>query len=268
MMIRALWSAATGMKAQQTNIDAIAHDLTNVNTNGYKKKHLNFVDLLYQNLRASGIQGSTANLPIGLQVGLGTRLAATTPVLTKGNPLETGIWSDMMIRDPGNSVTNFFGVTLPDGTRAYTRDGSFRVNKNGELTTAGGLSLNPPITGIPNGALDLSVTAGGYIQYRTAVGGTLQQIGPIQIYQFVNPAGLEAIGENLWVATDASGEATGGAPGTEGFGEILGGWIETSNVDAITEMVNMIAAQRAYEFNSRSIQTSDEMLQTVHSLKR
>lgn len=266
MMIRALWSAATGMRAQQFNIDTIANDLTNVNTNGYKKKHINFTDLMYQSLRASGVQGAAdGNVPVGIQVGHGVRVAGTTPIFTMGGAQETGLWSDMMI---WNNATNFFSVTLQDGTSAYTRDGSFRVNDEGELTTSSGLQLNPPITGIPTGAIDPTITESGQVQYRTAEGGDLQTAGQVQLYTFVNPAGLGPIGDNLWVESEASGQPTQGLPGDEGFGTIQGGWVETSNVDAITEMVNMIAAQRSYEFNSRSIQTSDEMLQTVNNLKR
>ncbi len=266
MMIRALWSAATGMRAQQQNIDAIANDLTNVNTNGYKKRLLNFADLMYQSVRASGVQGAAdGNRPVGIQLGHGVRLVGTTPIFTTGSADETGLWSDMMIN--GND-TNFFSVTLADGTPAYTRDGSFRVNDEGELTTSEGLSLNPPITGIPTGAIDPTITESGEVQYYTETGGDIQTAGQVMLYSFMNPAGLDPMGDNLWLETASSGAAVQGTPNENGFGSILGGYVETSNVDAITEMVNMIAAQRSYEFNSRSIQASDEMLQTVNSLKQ
>ncbi len=269
MMIRALWTGATGMQAQQFNIDTISNDLANVNTYGYKKRRVNFHDLFYQSLRASGIQGANTgnNTPVGLQVGHGVRASGTTPVFTQGGALETGIWSDMRIVDPGGVAQNFFGVTLPDGMRAYTRDGSFRINDQGELTTVDGLSMDPPITGLPANALDPTVTESGQVQYKDAA-GNLVQLARVGLYQFVNPAGLEPIGDNRWKETPASGAATAGNPEDPGFGKIQGSWVEASNVDAITEMVNMIAAQRAYEFNSRSIQASDDMLQTVNTLKR
>ena len=270
MMTRALWTGATGMRAQQFNIDSIAHDLTNVNTTAYKKRHVSFKDLFYQGLRASGIQGGDGqnNLPVGIQVGHGVEVSGTTPILTKGSAIETGISEDMMLVDPGNGARNFFGITLPDGSRAYTRDGTFRVNSEGELTTVDGLSLDPPITGIPAERIDLQVTLNGRVQYRTQEGGALQDAGQLNLYVFANAAGLEPRGGNYWIETAASGDAVQGTPGQDGYAEVRGGWLEQSNVDAITEMVNMISAQRAYEFNSRSIQTSDEMLQTVNNLKR
>ncbi len=266
MMIRSLWTGATGMRAMQDNIDAISNDLSNVNTNGYKKRYLNFQDLFYQNLRAAGLQGGDANtnVPVGIQIGNGVKLAATTPVFTHGNPFETNVWSDMMINDN----TSFFSVTMPDGREAYTRDGTFRVDQNGELRTTDGLPLNPPITGIPNGAVDPQVSLGGMVSYRDPNSGDMVEVGQVQLYNFVNPAGLEAYGQNLWLETESSGNANAGDPDTEGYGSIQGGWVEGSNVDAVTEMVNMISAQRAYEFNSKSIQTSDAMLQTVNGLKR
>jgi len=269
MMIRALWSAATGMRAQQFNIDSIAHDLTNVNTNGYKKRHLNFVDLFYQSLRASGLGGSSGNtnLPVGIQVGHGVKVSGTTPIMTTGGALETGIWSDMMIDDRNNQARNFFAVDIGNGEVRYTRDGSFRVDSAGNLLTPSGYLIEPAIN-VPTDALDLQVTEDGRVMYRQPGAATLTEAGQIQLYTFVNPAGLSPVGDNLWQETLASGAATAGTPAADGFGVIRGGWLETSNVDAITEMVNMIAAQRSYEFNSRSIQTSDEMLQTVNNLKR
>lgn len=270
MMIRALWSGASGMRAQQFNIDSIAHDLTNVNTTAYKKRHVSFQDLFYQELRASGLEGSAVqgNLPVGVHVGHGVRVSGTTPVLTRSSAIETGIATDMMIVDPGNSTDNFFGVTMADGSLGYTRDGTFRVNADGELRTVDGLPMNPPITGITFPHIDLQISEDGQVQYRTEQGGDLQNAGRIGLYTFTNPAGLSPRGGNYWVQTEASGEAQQGSPGQAGYGNIRGGWLEASNVDAITEMVNMISAQRAYEFNSRSIQTSDEMLQTVNTLKR
>lgn len=264
MMIRALWTGATGMHAMQTDIDSIANDLTNVNTPGYKSRRVNFQDLFYQNLRAAGLQGAEAgqNVPVGIQVGNGVRVAGTTPVFTQGSAESTGIWSDVMFGD----ATSFLSVTLADGTLAYTRDGTLRLNSQGELRTSGGLALNPPITGIPTGATDPSINQAGWVEY-TDENGDVQQVGQLQLYNFINPAGLSAIGSNLWKQTDSSGEANAGYAGDAGFGDLTSTWVEGSNVEAITAMVNMISAQRSYEFNSRSITTSDEMLQTVNQLK-
>ncbi len=267
-MIRALWTGATGMRAQQFMIDSIAHDLTNVNTVGYKKKFVSFTDLFYQGLRASGVQGQQGYLPTGIQVGHGVRVSGTAPMLTRGNAIETGTWSDMMIEDSGNITRNFFRILLPDGTYAYTRDGTFRVDDQGRLATNDGYFLDPLPGNIPNDAVQVTVTPEGYVEVIQGADRTATRIGQISLWTFANPGGLEPIGENLWKESATSGAAQQGTPGSEGFGKIRSGWLEQSNVDAITEMVNMIAAQRAYEFNSRSIQTSDEMLQTVNSLKR
>ncbi|MDR2392421.1 MAG: flagellar basal-body rod protein FlgG [Planctomycetota bacterium] len=272
MMIRSLWSGATGMKAMQFYIDAIAHDLTNVNTNGYKKKVVNFQDLLYQTTRASGLQGGTdgmVNLPVGVQVGLGVRVAGTTPVMTMGSVVETGNWSDMMIEEPqANSIKNFFQIDMGNGALAYTRDGNFRVDDQGRIVTVDGYFLNPQPGNLAANAVAVQITPEGRIMQLLPGQTEYNEVGQVQLFTFINPAGLEPLGDNRWVETESSGEAQQGAPGAEGFGTIKGGFIEQSNVDAISEMVNMIAAQRAYEFNSKSITTSDEMLQTVNNLKR
>lgn len=265
MMIRSLWTGATGMNAMQTFIDAIGHDLTNVNTNGYKKRHLNFQDLFYQTERASGLQGAEegVNIPVGIEVGNGVRLAATTPVFTQGNAMQTNVWSNMMLTD----YDSFFRVTMADGTQAYTRDGSFLVDSEGRLRTADGLALDPDPGQIPEDARNPSITLDGRVQYIDVEGNT-QTVGQINLYRFVNPAGLRPYGNNLWQRTESSGDEQEGQPGQQGYGEVRGGWVEGSNVDAVTEMVNMISAQRAYEFNSKTIQTADSMLQTVTTLKR
>ncbi len=268
MMIRALWSAATGMRAQQFNIDTIANDLTNVNTNGYKKRHVNFSDLFYQGIRPSGIEGGLNNTPVGIQVGQGVRISGTTPIFTHGGALESTNWSDMMLQDSGNIARSFFRVTMPDGTFRYTRDGSFRVDDTGALVTVDGHPLSPSPGNVPSDATEVQVSANGQIQYKQDGSDQYQTLGQLTLYTFQNTVGLTPEGDNLWRETPASGQATGGLAGSAGFATIKGGWLETSNVDAITEMVNMISAQRAYEFNSRSIQTSDEMLQTVNTLKR
>ncbi|MCL2000761.1 MAG: flagellar basal-body rod protein FlgG [Planctomycetes bacterium] len=272
MMIRSLWSGATGMKAMQFHIDAIANDLTNVNTNGYKKKIVNFQDLLYQTTRASGLQGGTdggVNLPVGIQVGLGVRVAGTTPVMTMGSVVETGNWFDMMIEESqANMVRNFFQIDMGNGNLAYTRDGNFRVDNEGRLMTVDGYFLDPQPGNVAENAVAVQITPEGRIMQRLPGETNFAEVGQIQLFTFINPAGLEPIGNNRWVESESSGAAQQGAPGDAGFGLIRGGFIEQSNVDAISEMVNMIAAQRAYEFNSKSITTSDEMLQTVNALKR
>ncbi len=272
MMIRSLWTGATGMKAQQFYMDAIAHDLSNVNTNGYKKKIVNFQDLLYQTSRSSGLQGGTegaVNLPVGVQVGLGVRVSGTTPVMTVGAVVETNNWFDMMIEEPqANLVRNFFQVDMGNGQMAYTRDGNFRIDDQGRLMTTDGFLLSPQPGAVANNATQVQISEEGRI-FQWLPGDTEpQEVGQVQLFTFMNPAGLEPLGNNRWQESESSGAAQQGAPGQDQFGKIRSGFIEQSNVDAISEMVNMISAQRAYEFNSKSITTSDEMLQTVNGLKR
>jgi flagellar basal-body rod protein FlgG len=267
MMIRALWTAATGMHAQQRHIDVIAHDLTNVNTNGYKKTKLGFADLFYQKLRAAGVTGlGDNNIPVGLQVGNGVRATSTTRIFTKGGAVETQNPVNVMILDRGNAARNFFPIDLGDGRIAYTRDGSFNKDVEGNLVLSNG-ALYSGAPQIPAGAQDIQIMEDGRVLYNDEAGDQ-QEAGQLQLATFANPAGLEPIGDNLFTESAASGAATLGNPGEDGYGTIRGGWLESSNVSAIEEMVNMISAQRAYEFNSRSIQTSDEMLQTVNNLKR
>ncbi|MCD8139599.1 MAG: flagellar basal-body rod protein FlgG [Planctomycetaceae bacterium] len=272
MMIRSLWSGATGMKAMQFYIDSISHDLANVNTNGYKKKIVNFQDLLYQTSRASGLQGGTdgtVNLPVGVQVGLGVKVGGTTPVMTVGPAVETGNWFDMFIEEPqANHVTNFFRVDIGNGNFAYTRDGNFRVDNNGQIMTIDGFYLSPSPGNISEEAIAVNISETGRVFQQLRGETDFEEVGQIQLFSFINPAGLEPIGNNRWLESESSGDAQQGEPGQDQFGFIRSGFIEQSNVDAISEMVNMIAAQRAYEFNSRSITTSDEMLQTVNGLKR
>ncbi len=272
MMIRSLWSGATGMKAMQFYIDAIAHDLTNVNTNGYKKKIVNFHDLFYQTTRASGLQGGTegtVNLPVGVQVGLGVKVSGTTPVMTVGAVVETGNWFDMMIQEPqANMIRNFFQIDMGNGNLAYTRDGNFRVDDQGRLMTTDGYLLSPQPGNIANNAVAVQISPEGIIYQQLPDETDFQQVGQINLFTFINPAGLEPLGNNRWRESQSSGAAQQGIPGQGQYGTIESGFIEQSNVDAISEMVNMIAAQRAYEFNSKSIITSDEMLQTVNGLKR
>lgn len=273
MMIRSLWSGATGMKAMQFNIDAIANDLSNVNTNGYKKKIVNFHDLMYQTSRASGMQGGTdgtVNLPVGVQVGLGVKVSGTTPVMTVGSAVETGIWSDMMIVEEqgNNSVKNFFRIDLGNGNYGYTRDGNFRADNEGRIATTDGYYLDPSPGNLDPTNTDRLITSEGRLMQLLPGETEYQEVGRVQLFTFMNPGGLEPIGNNRWVKSESSGDPQQGNPGEDGFATIMAQWIEQSNVDAISEMVNMIAAQRAYEFNSKSIITSDEMLQTVNGLKR
>ncbi len=272
MMIRSLWSGATGMKAMQFYIDTISHDLSNVNTNGYKKKIVNFHDLMYQTTRASGLQGGTdgmINLPVGVQVGLGVKVAGTTPVMTVGAVVETGNTYDLMIVEPqSNQVKNFFRIDLGDGNFAYTRDGNFRLDDQGRISTVDGFLLSPSPGNISSDAIAVQITPEGRVFQRMPGEEEFGEVGQINLFTFINPAGLEPIGNNRWVQSESSGDAQQGEPGQDQFGTIQSQFIEQSNVDAISEMVNMIAAQRAYEFNSKSITTSDEMLQTVNGLKR
>ncbi len=267
MMNRALWTAATGMHAQQKNIDVVAHDLSNVNTTGYKRTHVTFADLAYQRLRAAGIQARGGNeMPAGLQVGHGVRVTGTTKMFLIGGMLETGNPYNMFIQDKGTVARNFFRVDTGDGEIRYTRDGSFNRDAEGNLVLPNGAILQGGIT-VPEDAQDPTWTADGRLQYRDPA-GDIQEAGQLELATFANPAGLEPVGDNLFAQTEASGAEIAGTPGEEGFGTIVGRFVELSNVSAIDEMVKLITAQRAYEFNSRSIQTSDEMLQTVNNLKR
>jgi len=260
-MIRSLYIAKTGLEAQQTNLDVISNNLANVSTNGFKKSRAVFEDLLYQNVRQPGAQSSQqTQLPSGLQIGTGVRTVATERIHTQGNPQQTGNAKDVMINGDG-----FFNVLLPDGTQAYTRDGSLQTDSNGQLVTSSGYVIQPPIT-VPNNAVSLTVGRDGTVSVTTPGTSAATQIGSIQISNFINPAGLESRGENLYVETSASGTANTNTPGTNGVGYLMQGFVETSNVNVVEEMVNMITTQRAYEINSKAITTSDQMLQKLAQL--
>jgi flagellar basal-body rod protein FlgG len=260
-MIRSLYIAKTGLEAQQTNLDVISNNLANVSTNGFKKSRAVFEDLLYQNVRQPGAQSSQqTQLPSGLQIGTGVRTVATERIHTQGNPQATGNAKDVMVNGDG-----FFQVLLPDGTQAYTRDGSFQTDANGQLVTSSGYVIQPPIT-VPNNAVSLTVGRDGTVSVTTPGTAAATQIGSIQVSNFVNPAGLESRGENLYVETSASGTANANTPGTNGAGYLMQGYVETSNVNVVEEMVNMIETQRAYEINSKAITTSDQMLQKLAQL--
>lgn len=262
-MMRALWTAGTGMVAQQANIDTISNNLANVSTTGFKKGRMEFADLMYQTIRQAGAStGPDTQLPTGIQMGHGVRQVATQKIYTEGSLQQTGNPLDMAIEGDG-----FFKITMPDGTAAYTRDGSFKKDSQGRVVTSEGYLLEPNIQ-IPSNATDISISADGRVTCKIANQTAVQDLGQIQITRFVNPAGLSSIGRNLLVETEASGAPVDGNPGDDGAGTIAGQFIEMSNVQVVEEMVNMIVAQRAYEINSKAITTADEMLQQASNLKR
>jgi flagellar basal-body rod protein FlgG len=251
------------MNAQQLNIDNIAHNLANVNTIGFKSRRADFQDLLYQNLRQAGA-ASTANtdIPVGLQIGLGTKPVATEILLTQGDFSATENPLDMVIEGQG-----FFQVRLTDGQTAYTRNGSFHLDRDGNMVTADGDFLDPQIS-IPQDQVSVTIGADGTVSVLQAGQTQPQQVGRIEIANFQNAAGLQAIGKNLYLATQASGEAIVGTPGENGLGTLLSGFVEQSNVSVVEEMVNMIVSQRAYEASSKVIRTADEMLTQANNVVR
>jgi flagellar basal-body rod protein FlgG len=256
-----LYSAATGMEAQQLNLNTIANNLANVNTPGFKRSKIEFQDLLYQNPRASGADTGGGNLvPTGVEVGNGSRVASTSKVFTQGQLTSTGEKLDVAIQGEG-----FYEIQRPDGTRAYTRDGSFKLNAQGQVVTTDGMPVLSGFQPIAQGATSVSISEGGEV---TVQGPNGNQTFTLQLARFANPAGLRSLGGNLYEETAASGTPEVGKPGEQGFGRTIQGYIENSNVNIVEEMVNLITAQRAYEINSKSIQTSDEMLQNVANMKR
>jgi flagellar basal-body rod protein FlgG len=260
-MMRSLWTSKTGMEAQQTQLDAISHNLANVSTNGYKRSHVVFEDLMYQNIRQAGASSSEqTTLPTGLQVGLGARAVANSRSFTQGNLQQSSNPLDLAVLGNG-----FFEIQMPDGTVGYTRDGSFQVNSQGQLVTNNGNIVNPGIT-IPSNAQSITIGADGTVGALLPGQATPQSIGQIQIASFVNPAGLEPKGQNLYAETAASGTPNSGAPGSNGLGNLRQGYVETSNVNVVEELIGMIQTQRAYELNSKAIQTSDQMLQKLGQL--
>lgn len=260
-MIRSLWISKTGLDAQQTQMDVIANNLANVSTNGFKRARAVFEDLLYQNLRQPGAQSSQqTQLPSGLQVGTGVRPVATERIFTQGNLQQTGNDKDVAIQGDG-----FFQVLLPDGSTAYTRDGSFHVDNQGQLVTSSGFAVQPAITVTAN-AQSLTIGRDGTVSVTQPDSPQSVQIGTLQLATFINPAGLLAKGENLYVETAASGTANTNTPGANGAGLLSQGYVETSNVNVVEELVNMIQTQRAYEINSKAITTSDQMLQKLAQL--
>lgn len=260
-MMRSLWISKTGMEAQQTQLDTISNNLANVSTNGYKKAHAVFEDLMYQQLRQAGANSTEqTTLPAGLQVGLGTRAVATSRSFSQGNLQQSANNLDIAILGNG-----FFEVQMPDGTTGYTRDGSFQVSSTGQLVTNNGYTVNPGIT-IPANAQSVTIGSDGTVSVTIPGQATAQSVGQLQVASFVNPAGLEPRGQNIFAETTASGTPNSGTPGNNGLGNLRQGFVETSNVNVVEELVAMIQTQRAYELNSKAIQTSDQMLQKLGQL--
>jgi flagellar basal-body rod protein FlgG len=261
-MMRALWTAGTGMTAQQTNIDVISNNLANVNTTGFKASRADFQDLMYQTIRQAGTAtGPDSQVPSGIQLGSGVRQVDTQHLYTEGSPQQTGNSLDLMIEGDG-----FFQVTMPDGTAAYTRDGHFTNDSQGRIVTADGYPLQPAVT-IPTNST-VTISADGRVSATVSGSTATQDLGQLQLVRFVNPAGLSSVGRNLLTETAASGAPATGNPGTDGTGTIQSQYLEMSNVQVVTEMVNMIVAQRAYEMNTKVITTCDDMLSQAAALKR
>ncbi|GAB2183488.1 flagellar basal-body rod protein FlgG [Roseibium sp. LAB1] len=260
--MKALHIAATGMKAQELNVEVISNNVANMRTTGFKKQRADFQDLLYQNLRRMGTETSDSGtiVPTGIQIGSGVKIAATGRIMSQGSLEQTGKELDLAIRGEG-----FFQIDMPDGTTAYTRDGSFERDADGQLVTIDGYSVNPGIT-IPQTVKDVTISNTGVVQGVDQAGNTVQ-LGQIQLARFVNKAGLEAIGDNLYLETDASGAPDTSNPGDESYGTVQQYFLEMANVDAVTEIADLISAQRAYEMNSQIIQAADEMYSTTTNLR-
>ncbi|WP_231171297.1 flagellar basal-body rod protein FlgG [Helicobacter pylori] len=262
-MLRSLYSATSGMLAQQTHIDTTSNNIANVNTTGFKKSRADFNDLFYQAMQYAGTNTSNTTLsPDGMEVGLGVRPSAITKMFSQGSPKETENNLDVAITGKG-----FFQVQLPDGTTAYTRSGNFKLDEQGNLVTSEGYLLIPQIT-LPEDTTQVNIGVDGTVSVTQGLQTTSNVIGQITLANFVNPAGLHSMGDNLFSITNASGEAIVGNPDSQGLGKLRQGFLELSNVKLVEEMTDLITAQRAYEANSKSIQTADAMLQTVNSLKR
>jgi flagellar basal-body rod protein FlgG len=260
-MIRALYTAATGMEAQQLNIDVIANNLANVNTTGFKKSRPDFQDLLYQTIRAPGASTTTTSQsPTGIQVGLGARPAAVQRINQQGDYTQSGNTYDVAIEGTG-----FFQVRQPDGSTAFTRAGAFKIDRDGNMVTSDGLQIDPPIA-IPDGSEDVTIGQDGVVSARAPGQSAPAQVGQIQTARFANPAGLRALGKNLLQESDTSGPAQVGTPGQDNRGTILQGYLENSNVSVVEELVALITGQRAYEVTSKAITTADEMLRATNAI--
>ncbi len=260
-MLRALYSAAAGMQSQQMNLDVISNNLANVNTTGYKKSKIEFQELLYQTTRAPGSeQGAGNQLPTGIQVGQGSRPVATSRIFTNGDLTQTGERLDVAVQGDG-----FFEVQQSDGSRAYTRDGAFKTSSDGRIVTSDGLPLQGGFQPVPAGTTNITISSNGNVTYSGASGASSFQV---QLVRFNNPGGLESAGSNLFKETSASGTPELGNPGENGFGTLNQGYLEMSNVKVVEEMVNLILAQRAYEVNSKAVQSADEMMAQANNLRR
>ena len=262
-MIRSLWTSATGMQAQELNIDVISNNLANVNTTGFKKSRAEFQDLLYESLRPAGAASSAdTTIPTGVQLGHGARPSAVEKMFSQGDFQNTENELDWAIEGDG-----FFQIELPNGDTSYSRCGEFKLDADGRIVNADGFLLVPQFT-VPNDTVSITVGMDGTVSVIQADDPVPREIGTIQLARFVNPAGLRSLGKNLFVPTVGSGDEIVGTPGQDGFGTIAQGFLERSNVSVVDEMVNMITAQRAYETNSKVIQTADDMLQMANNLKR
>jgi flagellar basal-body rod protein FlgG len=264
-MMRSLWTAASGMTTQQFNIDTIANNLSNVNTTGFKKQRAEFEDLLYQTLLMAGTPATEiTEVPTGIQVGHGAKVSATQKMFEQGSLQQTENKMDLALEGEG-----FFKVQMYDGTFAYSRDGSFKIDSNRQVVTSNGYLLEPPVV-LPDNFIheSISISQDGRITVKVVGDDDPIEVGQLEIYRFVNPAGLQNIGQNLFKTTGASGEEIAGQPGLNGMARTHQGFLEMSNVKVVEEMVNMIVAQRAYETNSKAITTSDSMLATAIGMKR
>jgi flagellar basal-body rod protein FlgG len=260
-MIRALYSAATGMESEQLNLDVISNNLSNVNTTGFKRSKIEFEDLLYDTVTAPGAdQGSGNQLPTGIEVGHGSNPVATARVFTEGELTATGERLDVAISGDG-----FFEVQMPDGTLAYTRAGALKTDSTGRITTSDGLPVQSGFQPIPAGTTSVTISPDGTV---TTAGASGTQTFQVQLTRFANPGGLQPVGRNLYTQTLASGSPETGDPGADGYGSLQQGYLEMSNVKVVEEMVNMIVAQRAYEVNSKAVQAADEMMQQADNLRR
>jgi flagellar basal-body rod protein FlgG len=262
-MLRAMYTAASGMQAQQINIDTIAHNLANINTSGFKQRKAQFQDLLYQNIRQAGAANTaTTEIPVGLQVGLGTKPVATEIIFTQGDFSSTNNPLDLVIQGQG-----FFQIRQVNGQIAYTRNGNFHMNRDGNIVTSEGDLLDPQIT-IPQDQVGITIGSDGTVSVQQAGQNEPQQVGKIELALFQNPSGLENIGKSLFVPSQSSGDAITGTAGENGLGTLLQGFVEQSNVSVVEEMVNMIVSQRAYEANSKVIRTADEMFTQANNVVR
>jgi len=264
-MVRSLWTAATGMNGQQSNIDAISNNLSNVNTTGFKQQRVEFEDLIYQNEKLAGTPATEDTVtPVGIQQGHGVKVGATQRIMSQGSLQNTGVCTDVAIVGDG-----FFRIQKYDGSYAYSRDGSFKVDSTGQLVTSNGMRVMPEII-LPQGydVQTLTVSQDGRVGVKVNGGTEPVQVGQIELYRFPNEVGLKADGDNLYQVTNASGDPIASRPGFDGMGKLEHKFLEMSNVSVVNEMVQMIVAQRAYEFNSKAIQTTDSMLNTAVNLKR